>query len=134
MENKYTTTETTMSLINYHFVFCPRYRRKIFEIEGVTERFKEMVREICEEEAITVKSIECSENYAYIVVSSPPTLSPYTIMRLIKKDTNIKIRKEFEPLANMPSVWTKNFFVSTEDKVNKEMISYYVHSQRTRTN
>ena len=32
MENIYRRTQTTVSLINYHFVFCPRYRRKIFLI------------------------------------------------------------------------------------------------------
>ncbi|HIS62203.1 MAG TPA: IS200/IS605 family transposase, partial [Candidatus Scybalomonas excrementigallinarum] len=25
MENNYRHTNTTVSLINYHFVFCPRY-------------------------------------------------------------------------------------------------------------
>ncbi|MCY9502365.1 IS200/IS605 family transposase, partial [Paenibacillus larvae] len=25
---EYRRTATTVSLINYHFVFCPRYRRK----------------------------------------------------------------------------------------------------------
>ncbi|MEJ6528296.1 IS200/IS605 family transposase, partial [Exiguobacterium sp. USCH10] len=30
METNYRRTHTTVSLINYHFVFCPRYRRKIF--------------------------------------------------------------------------------------------------------
>lgn len=40
MENKYRRTKTTVSLINYHFVFCPRYRRKIFNIPGVEIRFK----------------------------------------------------------------------------------------------
>ncbi|MGH0674366.1 IS200/IS605 family transposase, partial [Bacillus pacificus] len=28
MINDYRRTKTTVSLINYHFVFCPRYRRK----------------------------------------------------------------------------------------------------------
>ena len=28
MENNYRYTNTTISLINYHFVFCPRYKRK----------------------------------------------------------------------------------------------------------
>ncbi|MCI7322723.1 MAG: IS200/IS605 family transposase, partial [Lachnospiraceae bacterium] len=35
MKNDYKRTATTVSLINYHFVFCPRYRRKIFLIPGV---------------------------------------------------------------------------------------------------
>ena len=33
--NKYKHTKTTVSLINYHFVFCPRYRRKIFNIDVI---------------------------------------------------------------------------------------------------
>ena len=35
MKNEFKYTKTTVSLINYHFVFCPRYRRKIFNIPGV---------------------------------------------------------------------------------------------------
>lgn len=43
MENKYRKTQTNISLINYHFVFCPRYKRKIFNIEGLEDRvFKEI--------------------------------------------------------------------------------------------
>lgn len=30
MENKYRYTKTTVSVINYHFIFHSRYRRKIF--------------------------------------------------------------------------------------------------------
>ncbi|MEI3621167.1 IS200/IS605 family transposase, partial [Bacillus thuringiensis] len=29
MMNDYRRAKTTVSLLNYHFVFCPRYRRKI---------------------------------------------------------------------------------------------------------
>lgn len=49
MENNYRHTNTTASLINYHFVFCPRYRRKIFLISNVERRFKELVKIKCKE-------------------------------------------------------------------------------------
>ena len=42
MKNEYKQTKKTVSLINYHFVFGPRYRRKIFNIEGLEQRFKEL--------------------------------------------------------------------------------------------
>ncbi|MBO4366679.1 MAG: IS200/IS605 family transposase, partial [Clostridia bacterium] len=35
MEMSYRRKRTSVSLINYHLVFCPRYRRKIFLIEGL---------------------------------------------------------------------------------------------------
>ena len=49
MKNEFKYTKTTVSLINYHFVFCPRYRRKIFNIPGVETAFKTMVMDICKE-------------------------------------------------------------------------------------
>ncbi|MEB8734182.1 IS200/IS605 family transposase, partial [Bacillus cereus] len=39
MMNDYRRAKTTVSLLNYHFVFCPRYRRKIFLNAKVEERF-----------------------------------------------------------------------------------------------
>ena len=41
-------TKTTVSLINYHFVFCPRYRRKIFDILICCNRtrYDESIKEI----------------------------------------------------------------------------------------
>ena len=42
MKNDYRRTATTVLLVNYHFVFCPRYRRKIFLIDGLEDRFKEL--------------------------------------------------------------------------------------------
>lgn len=36
----YRKTQETASLINYHFIFCPRYRRKIFHIQNVEEQKK----------------------------------------------------------------------------------------------
>ncbi len=69
MENKYRKTQTTVSLINYHFVFCPRYRRKIFNIEGLEDRFKTLVKNKCKENSL-------------------PTLSPSNIMQNIKSYTS----------------------------------------------
>ncbi|HFR4168402.1 TPA: transposase, partial [Bacillus cereus] len=54
MMNDYRRTKTTVSLINYHFVFCPRYRRKIFLNTKVEERFKELVQEICRELDVSI--------------------------------------------------------------------------------
>ena len=49
---------TTVSFINYHFVFCPRCRRKIFDIPGVEERFKELVSFIYKKNAILILAME----------------------------------------------------------------------------
>ena len=57
--NNYKKTKTTVSSIKYHFVFCPRYRRKIFNIPNVENRFKELVINICKENDFEIIALEC---------------------------------------------------------------------------
>lgn len=132
MENKYRRTETTVSLINYHFVFCPRYRRKIFNIPKVEERFKELVKNICDELSIEIIAIECDKDHTHMFLNCLPTLSPADIMQRIKGVTSRELRKEFEKLSKMPSLWTRSYFVSTAGNVSSETIKKYVQEQKTR--
>ena len=132
MENKYRKTKTTVSLINYHFVFCPRYRRKVFLIPNVEERFKHMVKYICEEMDIEIIAIECDKDHTHIFLNCLPTLSPSDIMQKIKGVTSRVLREEFPELKKMPSLWTRSYFVSTAGNVSSETIKKYVENQKTR--
>jgi len=110
MKNNYRHTNTTVSLINYHFVFCPRYRRKIFLIPSVEERFKHMVNFVCEEMEIKIIAIECDKDHAHMFLNCLPTLSPSDIMQKIKGVTSRVLRDEFSQLKKMPSLWTRSYF------------------------
>ena len=130
--NEYKHTKTTVSLINYHIIFCPRYRRKIFNIEGVEERFKELVTEECKRQNIDILAMECDTDHAHIFLSAWPQQDiPWTVKQ-IKGATSWKLREEFEELSNMPSLWTRSYFVSTAGKVSSETIRWYVEQQKKR--
>ena len=132
MKNNYRTTKTTVSLINYHFVFCPRYRRKIFLIPNVEERFKHMVKTICEEMEVEIIAIECDKDHTHMFLNCLPTLSPSDIMQKIKGVTSKLLRDEFLELAKMPSLWTRSYFVSTAGNVSSETVKQYVENQKKR--
>jgi len=132
MENNYRRTHTTVSLINYHFVFCPRYRRKIFLRNDVEVRFKELVSEICEDLNINMIALECDKDHTHMFLNALPTLSPADIMAKIKGVTSKKLREEFPHLQHLPSLWTRSYFVSTAENVSSETIKRYVEQQKTR--
>lgn len=132
MENKYRHTNTTVSLINYHFVFCPRYRRKIFLIPNVEERFKELVKIKCKELDIEIIAIECDKDHSHMFLNCLPTLSPSDIMQQIKGYTSKILRDEFNELSKMSSLWTRSYFVSTAGDVCSETIKKYVENQKKR--
>ena len=132
MNNDYRITKTTVSLINYHFVFCPRYRRKIFNIPGVEVRFKELTSLECERLGIKILAMECHIDHAHLFLSCLPTMSPSDIMHQVKGASSFVLRREFPQLQKMPSLWTRSFFVSTAGNVSSETVKWYVDTQKTR--
>lgn len=132
MKNEYRHTKTTVSLINYHFVFCPRYRRKIFNIPGLEQRFKELVSAECKMLEIDILAMECHVDHVHMFVSALPSISIPEIMKRVKGSTSLELRKEFHQLSAMPSLWTRSYFVSTVGSVSAETIMWYVETQKTR--
>ena len=132
MKNEYKRTNTTVSMLNYHFVFCPRYRRKIFLIDGLEERFKESVLQICEQNQIEVLAMECHVDHVHLFLSALPKYSPADIMRIVKGNTSRVLLSEFSDILRSPTVWTRSYFVSTAGNVSSETIRCYVETQKTR--
>lgn len=131
MKKEYRRTKTTVSMINYHFVFCPRYRRKLFLIDGFEARFKELTTQICEQNDIVILTMECHIDHCHLFVNAPPTLSAADIMKIIKGNTSRQLKQEFFPNIDM-QVWTRNYFVSTAGDVSNATIQRYVEEQKTR--
>ncbi|HHL0974650.1 TPA: IS200/IS605 family transposase [Bacillus cereus] len=132
MIHNYRKTKTTVSFINYHFVFCPRYRRKIFLNTKVEERFKGLVQEVCNELDIVIVAMECDKDHVHLFLHTLPTRSPADTMAKIKGVTSKRLREEFPHLAHLPSLWTRSYFVSTAGNVSIETIKHYVASQKIR--
>lgn len=132
MQNCYYRTPTTVSLINYHFVFCPKYRRKIFLIPNVEMRFKELTQQICRYLNIEILAMECHVDHTYLFLRCWPSQSPAEIMKRIKGASSHVLRNEFSELRGMSSLWTRSYFVSTAGNVSSETIKWYVETQKTR--
>ena len=131
MKKEYRRTKTTVSMINYHFVFCPRYRRKLFLIDGFEARFKELTTQICEQNDIVILAMKCHIDHCHLFVNAPPTLSAADIMKIIKGNTSRQLKQEFFPNIDM-QVWTRSYFVSTAGDVSTATIQHYVEQQKKR--
>ena len=131
MKREYKVTKTTTSLIKYHFVFCPKYRRKIFLIPGVEKRMIELTKEQCEKEQIDILDMNCDVDHVYLYVTVYPQTTISRIISSIKEYTSKILRKEFKELSKMNSLWTRSYFVSTED-ISPDTIKWYVEQQKTR--
>ncbi|MFB6365933.1 IS200/IS605 family transposase [Paenibacillus elgii] len=131
MGQEYRRTTTTVSLINYHFVFCPRYRRKVL-VSQVEVRFKELVQELCQENEWLIVAMEVMPDHVYLFLNVLPTDSPADVMAKLKGTTSRCLRQEFKHLEHLPSLWTRSYFVSTAGDVSSETIQRYVEEQKKR--
>lgn len=132
MKNEYRRTSTTVSMLHYHFVFCPRYRRKIFLIDGLEDRFKEAVIQICEQNNIEILAMECHIDHVHLFLSALPSESPADLMRIIKGNTSRILLSEFSSVLRSPTIWTRSYFVSTANQISRRTIQRYVETQKVR--
>lgn len=131
MEQEYRRTKTSVSLINYHFVFCPRYRRKVL-VNQVEERLKELLAQICKENQWDMIAVEVMPDHCHLFLKVLPTDSPSQVMAKVKGVTSRRLRQEFPHLNHLQSLWTRSFFVSTAGNVSSDTIKKYVEEQKTR--
>lgn len=131
MRQEYRRTTTTVSLINYHFVFCPRYRRKVL-VKDVDKRFREILNEVCVDHELSIVALEVMPDQVHFFVNALPSISPSDIMAKVKGVTSRKLRQEFKHLRHLSSLWTRSFFCSTAGNVSSETIQQYIAEQKTR--
>lgn len=132
MKQDYRRTRTSVSLINYHIVFCPRYRRKVFLVPGFEDRFKSLVYEIAVKNDYQILALECHVDHCHIFISVPPSVSAAEAVKVIKTNTSRVLRAEFDFLSKAPTLWTRSYFASTAGNVSSDTIKRYVDSQKTR--
>jgi putative transposase len=64
-------------------VWCPRYRRKVL-VDGVAERPKEIVREVCGQLGAEVLEIEVMPDHLHLLVEIPRRVPLSRFVQLVK--------------------------------------------------
>jgi putative transposase len=131
MISKYRHKTTSVTLINYHFVWIPKRRKKVL-IENVAKRLEELLYEKTKELDCEIIALEIMEDHVDLFLCCPPTLAPDQIMFRLKGFTSRVLRQEFPHLLKLPSMWTRSYFCSTAGDASSETIKRYIANQKTR--
>lgn len=131
MAQEYRHKTTSVSLLNYHLIWCPKRRRRVL-VNAVQVRLDGLIREVAAELDCTVLALEIMPDHLHLFLSAPPTLAPNQIVRRIKGRSSRVLRQEFPHLLRLPSLWTRAYFVSTAGHVSSQTIQRYIAEQRTR--
>ena len=127
----YLNTKHAMSSLQYEFVFCSRYARKLFLEPRLNQRFLEITTEVCQEQGFRLVFCETHDYWIHLKLEASPELSPCDILTKIRYRTSKVLRDEFEFIQHLPSLWTRKYLVSTHP-LETETISMFLQTQKKR--
>ena len=128
MTQKYRHKNTSVSLVNYHFVWIVRRRRRVLS-GSIKQRLNVLIYDIARNLEIEVLNLAIEPEHIHLIVNCPPDIAPSQIMHRIKGATARYLRKEFPSLMKLPSMWTRAYFVSTAGNVASSTIQKYIDAQ-----
>lgn len=118
--------------IMYHFVWIPKYRKKVFE-EPYREVLKKIIGKIGYDYNIEIVELEIAEDHIHMVVRSEPKVSPSDIMQIVKSLAAREFFKYYPDIKKQyfwgGKLWTQSYFVETIGNANEETIRAYVQNQ-----
>jgi putative transposase len=130
MPKGYLSSQTSIYFLNYHFVWCPKYRRKVL-VNIIAKRLDELIRLKCQELKCEVLALSIQSDHVHLFVKSSPQLAPNRIIGAVKGYTSRLMRQEFSELrSKLPTLWTRSYFVSTHGHISDDMIQKYIEEQK----
>ena len=133
MKDKYTHARTCVYNINYHIVWCVKYRRKVLTPE-ISTRLYTLVSEIGVEKGFYVVECKVGESdHVRCFVSAPPKISVTQIVKYLKGISGNTLLKEFPELRNhlwKGQLWNGSYFCETIGSTSEENILRYIERQK----
>lgn len=127
--DEYRHEGNAVSLLNYHFVFIPKRRKKVL-VGSIAERLQEIICDLVVENRWKIIAMQIMPDHVHLFLNVKPTDDPASIMRKIKGTASRHLRKEFPELLKIPTLWTPSYFVSTAGNICTETVKRYIEQQR----
>ncbi len=119
--------------LNYHLVWCPKYRRKILTC-AVATRTAEILKEVAAKWKLEIIAQEVMPDHIHLFVSAPPRFSPAKLAQLFKGTTSYVLRLEFPKLKKKirkaGTLWSPGYYVGTAGHVSSETIRRYIEESQ----
>jgi putative transposase len=105
----------SVSALQYHFVFCPKYRKPLL-MPGIDTRLKLIIIDLAEFHNWDVQSLEVMPDHVHMLIAADPKWSCSEIPEL---------------KASIPAqLWTHSFYVASVGGTNEDVVKRYIENQR----
>ena len=118
----------------YHVVWTPRYRRKIF-VSGVRQYAQKLLKGLDGlEPDIEVLMVNVPLDHVHMVIVIPPRVSVADTIQFIKSQSGKLLKAKFPFLEQVmwgrSGIWSRGYCVSTIGLNEKEILAYVAHQDK----
>ena len=120
--------------IQYHIVWCVKYRRKIL-IDDIETFLKQEIEEILKEMRIDILAMECDKDYIHLLINCAPQHYIPTVIKILKGNTARHLFMKFPYLKNKlydGHLWNPSYFVSIVNDNTLSQVKEYIDKQKVK--
>lgn len=119
--------------IQYHMVWCVKYRHKILEGQ-VETRLIEILQQIAKDNEFQILEINTDKDHIHLLVSCSPQHYIPNMMKALKGVSARLLMKEFGDSLRKKlwggHLWNPSYFVATVSEHTEEQIRRYIKNQK----
>ncbi len=121
--------------IQYHIVWCTKYRHKIITAE-IEKRLLEIIYKIAEDNKFEIIECNTDEDYIHLLINCSPQHYIPNIMKALKGVSARTLMKEFGVDLKKKlwggHLWNPSYFVATVSENTEEQIVKYIQNQKVK--
>ena len=133
MKNKYTHGRTCVYNINYHIIWCTKYRRSVLTPD-ISKRLYEILKNIGTNKGFTVAEYKTgNDDHVHCFITAPPKISVTQIVKYLKGISGNTLLKEFPSLRDYlwkGQLWNGSYFCETTGSISEENVRKYIERQK----
>ena len=121
--------------LQYHIVWCVKYRHKIIE-NAIESKLRELLYKIAEDNEITIVEYNTGLDHVHLLVDCKPQHYIPDMLKAFKGVTARYLMKEYESELRQKlwseHLWSPSYFVATVSENTASQIKTYIQSQQQR--
>jgi putative transposase len=130
MNTQYNKTRHASFLLNYHFIWIPKYRKSFLNDDNIKTIILDSLKELSEKHDFQILETEIMPDHIHLFISAIPKYSPAQLINIIKGTTGKRILEQHPQYRTRSgSIWTRSYFVASAGNISSDTIKNYIQSQ-----
>lgn len=120
--------------LQYHIVWCVKYRRRILEDE-IEAFFKADLAATAKDLGVTIDAMECMPDHVHLLISCSPQHFLPDIIKVFKGNSARHLFMRFPAIKEKlwdGHLWNPSYFVATVSENTTQQVTEYINSQKTK--